>query len=40
VANLLVLPFGTALGIYALWVMLTAEGRKLFEPQPLPSAPR
>jgi hypothetical protein len=40
VANLLVLPFGRALGIYALWVMLTAEGRKLFEPQPLPSAPR
>lgn len=41
VANLLILPFGTALGIYALWVMLTGEGRKLFEPQPLsPHAPR
>jgi hypothetical protein len=30
--NLLVLPFGTALGIYALWVLLTDEGRRLFEP--------
>ena len=24
--NLLILPFGTALGIYALWVLLTNEG--------------
>jgi hypothetical protein len=31
-ANLLVLPFGTALGIYALWVLLTNECRRLFEP--------
>ncbi len=31
VANLLVLPFGTALGIYALWVLLTNDGRRLFE---------
>lgn len=30
--NLLVLPFGTALGIYALWILLTDEGRRLFEP--------
>jgi len=29
--NLLVLPFGTAVGIYALWVLLTNEGRRLFE---------
>jgi len=29
--DLLILPFGTALGIYALWVLLTNEGRKLFE---------
>jgi hypothetical protein len=36
--NLLVLPFGTALGIYALWVLLTNEGRHLFEP-PLHPAP-
>lgn len=31
VANLLILPFGTALGAYALWVLLTNEGRRLFE---------
>jgi sugar phosphate permease len=30
--NLVVLPFGTALGIYALWTLLTNEGRRLFEP--------
>ena len=34
VVNLLVLPFGTALGIYALWILLTSDGRRLFEPQP------
>lgn len=32
VTNLLVLPFGTALGIYTIWVLLTNEGRHLFEP--------
>ena len=32
VVNLLVLPFGTALGAYALWILLTDEGRRLFEP--------
>ena len=37
VVNLLVFPFGTALGAYALWVLLTHEGRHLFEP---PVAPR
>jgi hypothetical protein len=31
-ANLLVLPFGTALGVYALWILLTDQGRRLFEP--------
>ena len=31
VVNLLVLPFGTALGGYALWVLLTNDGRRLFE---------
>ena len=30
VVNLLILPFGTALGGYALWVLLTDEGRGLF----------
>ena len=29
--NLPVLPFGTALGGYALWALLTNEGRHLFE---------
>jgi len=29
--NLLILPFGTALGVYALWVLLANEGRRLFE---------
>jgi hypothetical protein len=32
VVDLLVLPFGTALGIYAFWVLLTHDGRRLFEP--------
>ena len=32
VVDLLVLPFGTALGAYALWVLLTNDGRRLFEP--------
>lgn len=36
--DLLVLPFGTALGIYALWVLLTNEGRRLFE-HPVPPVP-
>ena len=41
VINLLVLPFGTALGIYALWIMLAAEGRRLFdEPGVSPASSR
>jgi Na+-transporting NADH:ubiquinone oxidoreductase subunit NqrB len=32
VVNLLVLPFGTALGAYALWVLLAHEGRRHFVP--------
>lgn len=28
--DLLLLPFGTMLGLYALWVLLTQEGRRLF----------
>jgi hypothetical protein len=31
VANLLVFPFGTALGGYALWVLLSNDGRRTFE---------
>jgi hypothetical protein len=29
--DLLILPFGTALAVYTLWVLLTNEGRRLFE---------
>ena len=32
VINLLVFPFGTALGGYALWILLSNEGRHVFEP--------
>ena len=36
VVNLLVFPFGTALGGYALWVLLSNDGRRAFEaPNPL-----
>jgi hypothetical protein len=38
VVNLLVLPFGTALGIYALWVLLTEEGRSPFVARAVPPA--
>ena len=31
VGNLVLLPFGTALGAYAGWVLLNDEGRHLFE---------
>jgi hypothetical protein len=30
VINLVLFPFGTALGAYALWVLLTDEGRSLY----------
>ena len=30
--NLIVFPFGTALGGYALWALLKDDGRRLFEP--------
>jgi len=32
--DLLLLPYGTALGIYALWALLRDEGKKLFETIP------
>jgi hypothetical protein len=32
IGNLLVIPFGTALGVYALWVLLTNDAHRLFEP--------
>lgn len=31
--NLLIMPFGTALGIYAFWVLLTQAGHRLFAPE-------
>lgn len=31
VGNLILLPFGTALGAYSLWALLKDEGRRLFE---------
>lgn len=33
VVNLFVLPFGTALSVYSLWVMLHNETRHLLDPQ-------
>jgi hypothetical protein len=32
IGNLILLPFGTALGGYSLWVLLKDDGRRLFEP--------
>jgi hypothetical protein len=32
VLSLMVFPFGTALGIYGLWVLLSKDGARLFEP--------
>ena len=29
--NLLVFPFGTGLGVYGMWILLTNDGRRLFE---------
>jgi hypothetical protein len=29
--NLILFPFGSALGAYTLWVLLKDEGRRLFE---------
>ncbi len=36
VVNLIVLPFGTALGVYALWVLLKNDGRRQFVPATSP----
>ena len=32
--DLLLLPYGTALGCYALWVLLNEQGKRLFADQP------
>lgn len=33
VLDLANIPFGTVLGIYGLWVLLTADGEQLFQPR-------
>lgn len=33
-------PFGTVLGVYGLWALLTPEAEALFRRDPLPMAPR
>lgn len=39
--ELISIPFGTALGIYGLWVLLNRETEYLFQPRPpLPVAPQ
>jgi hypothetical protein len=30
--DLLLLPYGTALGIYAIWILLNEDAKKLFQP--------
>jgi hypothetical protein len=41
VLNLFVLPLGTALALYAFWVLLSEQTRRLFEPAlPTPDPPR
>lgn len=39
VPNLLVVPFGTALGIYTFWVLLNNDARQAFGRPPHPAAP-
>jgi hypothetical protein len=38
--HLLSIPFGTALGIYGLWVMLSAQTEPLFRQGPFPARPQ
>ena len=37
--DLLLLPYGTALGVYALWALLNEDGRRLFAEPDAPPAP-
>ncbi len=37
--DLLLLPYGTALGVYALWILLREEAKRLFDVAPVSSAP-
>jgi hypothetical protein len=34
ILDLVNIPFGTALGVYGLWVLFTTEGARLFEQSP------
>ena len=36
ILDLMSIPFGTALGIYGLWVLLTTEGARLFDQRGVP----
>ena len=38
ILDLISIPFGTALGIYGLWVLFTAEGARLFEQRSVTSS--
>ena len=40
ILSLLAFPIGTALGIYGLWVLFSADGQRLFEGARLPATPR
>lgn len=40
IVDLVLLPFGTALGVYALWALLHGESKRLFEPVPAGTAHR
>jgi hypothetical protein len=37
ILDLISIPFGTALGIYGLWVLFSADGARLFEQRGTPS---
>jgi hypothetical protein len=40
VLHLMNVPFGTALGVYGLWALMSPEGEALFRRDPLPAMPR
>jgi hypothetical protein len=41
IPNLILIPFGTALGAYAIWVLLNDDARRVFAPvAPVGSGPR
>jgi hypothetical protein len=36
--DLVLLPYGTALGVYAMWALLSEDGKRIFEAAPSPQA--